>query len=259
MDSIRVLIVDDNQQLCDLTRRFLEAREEIEVVGVANHGRDAMELIASQRPDVLLLDLIMPQVDGYTILEQLGADESIHRPEVIVLTALARDDFIQRAINLGARYYMVKPFDYNMLYKRILEVAGLRREEISVRPSALPQAASAPSLDENIANMFLTIGIPAHIKGYHFLREAVKMVVDDAEMINAITKQLYPGIAKRFNTSASKVERAIRHSIEVAWTRGRVDNFNQVFGYKVFSPGEKPTNGEFIALIADKLSIERTA
>lgn len=261
MDNIRVMIVDDNKQLCDLTKRFLETKESIEVVGIANHGRDALEMIGSLHPDILLLDLVMPQVDGYYILEKLAENENGHRPEVIVLTALGRDDFIQRAINLGARYYMVKPFDYGMLYERILEVAGSSSMEKEALPLPLPTSShgNTPTLDERIANLFLTIGIPAHIKGYHFLREAVKMVIDDSEMINAITKQLYPGIAKRFNTSSSKVERAIRHSIEVAWTRGRIENFNQVFGYKVFSPGEKPTNGEFIALIADKLSMERSA
>lgn len=258
MDTITVLLVDDNQQLCELTCQYLESREGIQVVGCATHGTDALRMIDELKPDVLLLDLIMPQIDGYYILQQLRRPEAIHRPATIVLTALGRDDFIQRAVDLGANYYMIKPFDFNMLYQRILDTVGVQKQEQAIVPTTV-SLGHAPSLDERIANMFLTIGIPAHIKGYQFLREAVKMVLDDPEMINAITKQLYPGIGKRFNTSASKVERAIRHSIEVAWTRGRVENFNQVLGYKVFAPGDKPTNGEFIALIADKLSMERSA
>jgi two-component system response regulator (stage 0 sporulation protein A) len=188
----------------------------------------------------------------------MGASAMEKRPEVIITTALGRDDFINRAMMLGAQYYIVKPYKLDLLYNRIHDMMGLRMRVASA-PTPILSPSVAPSLDERIASMFLTIGIPAHIKGYHFLREAVKMVLEDGSMINAITKALYPGIAKRHSTTASKVERAIRHAIDVAWTRGRIENFNQVFGYKVFSPGDKPTNGEFIALIADKLSMERSA
>ena len=172
-----------------------------------------------------------------------------------MLTGLARDDFIMRAIQLGASYYMVKPFDMNLLYERIVEVA---REQPAAVLAAAPQAADE-SVDERITNLFLTLGIPAHIKGYQYLREAVRMVLENHDVINRITKELYPGIARKFDTSASKVERAMRHAIEVAWTRGRLDAVNQMYGYRVFAREDKPTNGEFIAMVSDKLAVKKTA
>ncbi len=263
MEKVKVLIVDDNAHLRTLLEQYLNQQERTTVVGSADNGEDAIKLIQQNRPDVMLLDIIMPRVDGFGLLERLRTMQ-IETPEIIMLSALARDDFITRSIELGAKYYVLKPFEYDMLYGRILEVAGMADNGPSISGAA-PQPASkaapstAHSQDERIASMFLTIGIPAHIKGYHFLREAVKMVVENGDLINRITKELYPGIAKRFNTTSSKVERAIRHAIEVAWNRGRIENINQVFGYRVCSPDMKPTNGEFIALIADKLTMEMSA
>ena len=190
-------------------------------------------------------------------LEALNALPAAVRPKVIVLTGLARDDFIMRAIRLGASYYMVKPFDMELLYERILEVA--REQPASILAPAAPQEAQEESVDERITNLFLTLGIPAHIKGYQYLREAVRMVLENHDVINRITKELYPGIARRFDTTASKVERAMRHAIEVAWTRGRLDAVNQMYGYRVFAREDKPTNGEFIAMVSDKLSAKKTA
>ncbi len=258
MEQVRVLIVDDNAELRNVVAKFFSRQEGITVVGQATNGEDALQMLADTAPDVLLLDMIMPKVDGYSVLEQMRQMNLAKEPEVIALTALGRDDFITRAVELGVRYYMVKPFDFPVLYQRVMEVAGKR----STRPetsTVLPMVAPARSLDERIAGLFLTIGIPAHIKGYQFLREAVKMVIDQPDMINRITKELYPGIGRRFNTTASKVERAIRHAIEVAWSRGRIEVLNQVFGANVCSLDDKPTNGEFVALVADKLSLERTA
>ncbi len=257
MNTIRVLVAEDNQPLCNQMKRYFDTCSDIEIVGFAVNGREAMEMVTQLTPDVLLLDIIMPEIDGFFVLEQLEQADMEKKPEIIVITGLGRDDFVQRAMSLGAQYYIVKPYKLDLLYSRIHDMMGLRLRMNTHAASIQP--AQTPSPDEKIASMFLTVGIPAHIKGYHFLREAVKMVLEDPGMINAITKALYPGIAKRHATSASKVERAIRHAIEVAWTRGRIENFNQVFGYKVFSPGDKPTNGEFIALIADKLAMERSA
>ncbi len=258
MDEVKVMIVDDNLELRGVVARFLSKQEGISVVGQATNGEDALKQIAETQPDVLLLDIIMPKMDGYSMLEQMRQLSLPKEPEVIALTALGRDDFITRAVEMGVRYYMVKPFDFSVLYQRILEIAG-RRSIQGASTMSIPIAAPSKSLDERIASLFLTIGIPAHIKGYQFLREAVKMVMDQSDMINRITKELYPGIARRFNTTASKVERAIRHAIEVAWSRGRIDVLNQVFGVNVCSLDDKPTNGEFIALVADKLSMERSA
>ena len=163
-----------------------------------------------------------------------------------------------RAVELGARFYMIKPVDPNALALRIREVCG-QAPETPAAAGRVSLPGRAPTLDEKLASLFLTIGIPAHIKGYSFLREAVKMVIENPDVINRITKELYPGIGQRFNTSASKVERAIRHAIEVAWSRGRIDTLNKAFGCRIAQPDEKPTNGEFIALLADKLSVEHSA
>ena len=171
----------------------------------------------------------------------------------IMLSAIGQDDFVRRAINMSARYYMVKPIDPDTLYKRIMD---MMESTYAQRSQVCAISPKPQTLDEKIASVFLMIGIPAHIKGYHYLREAVRMVYFEPALCGRITKELYPGIAKRFQTSASKVERAIRHAIEVAWTRGKIENINQIFGYNIYSKNDKPTNGEFIALVADKLIME---
>ena len=249
------MLADDNQSILRLLSDFLGRKEDVELVASVSDGTEIADAVRAHAPDVLVMDIIMPRRDGFMALEELkGMDEAI-RPKVIVLTGLARDDFIARAIQLGACYYMVKPFDMNLLYSRIVEVAGRTVEE---RVEGAEERG-AETLDDQITNLFLTLGIPANIKGYQYLREAVRMVVDDPDVINRITKELYPGIARKYSTSASKVERAIRHAIEVAWNRGRVDAINTSFGCHVFSRDDKPTNGEFIALIADKMLLRRSA
>ena len=256
MNRISVLLADDNQTLLRLIADSLSRKPEIEIAGMAKDGVEALEMVQSACPDVLLLDIVMPRLDGFSTLEQLARLDLPKRPHVIMLTGLTRDDFISRAMRLGADYYMIKPFDMQMLYTRILEVA--RADDAPVYLSG-PDTQTGASVDERVTNLFLSIGIPAHIKGYGYLREAVKMVMENHDLINRITKELYPGIARRFSTTPSKVERAMRHAIEVAWSRGRLDSVNRIYGYKVFSAEDKPTNGEFIALVADKLAMEQIA
>ena len=251
MDRIRVMLADDNLNILRLLTDYLSRKPDIEVVAAVSDGVEIPEGVREHAPDILVMDIIMPRRDGFMTLEALNGMEPSLSPKVIVLTGLARDDFIMRAIQLGASYYMVKPFDMNLLYARIVEIA---RDQ----PQAVTTALEGPeeTLDEQITNLFLTLGIPAHIKGYQYLREAIHMVLDNHDVINRITKELYPGIARKFDTSASKVERAMRHAIEVAWNRGRLEAVNQMYGYRVFAREDKPTNGEFIALIADKASGE---
>ena len=256
MDRIQVLITDDNDEIRAALRAYLESQEDMEVAGEAANGAEALRLLSEKRVDVMLLDIIMPQLDGYGVLEQMQLLPAETRPRVIALTALSREDFIHRALRLGVDYYMVKPADMQAIAARVRDAA--RQQEI-VAADPLPFPVAARSVDDRLSNIFLSLGIPAHIKGYQFLREAVKLVLDNPDSINRITKELYPTIARRFGTSASKVERAIRHAIEVAWSRGRVDTLNKAFGCRVAHPEEKPTNGEFIALIADKLSVDRPA
>lgn len=258
MERVKLMIAEDNAELRRMLCDYFDLQEGVTVVGSVANGLEALEMIDKLRPDILLLDMIMPQMDGYDLLTTLRQQKREKTPEVIALTALCRDDFISRAVDLGVRYYMVKPFDFVLLYQRVMEIASAK----PVPPSEAAKAAAtqrAKSLDERIATLFLTVGIPAHIKGYQFLREAVKLVMESPDMINRITKALYPGIAYKFNTTSSKVERAIRHAIEVAWGRGRIEVLNEAFGSNVCSLDTKPTNGEFIALVADKLNLERSA
>jgi len=255
--NTRILIVDDHGTLRKSMADFLRRQEGIDEVREAANGVDALKCLHESRFDILVTDIVMPMMDGYMLLEELRRQQITPQPRIIVASALGRDDFITRAVELGAQFYMVKPFEPEHLLNHIRELAdgGAR-----LLPAAhTPTPVHVQSLDERLGSLFLTIGIPAHIKGYQYLRHGIKLVIEQPDMINRITKELYPSIAKHFGTSASKVERAIRHAIEVAWNRGRVDTLNRAFGCRVCTPEDKPTNGEFIAMLADKLSLERSA
>lgn len=257
MDKIRVMLADDNQNILALLTDFFSRKDEVEVVAKVSDGTEIADAVREKQPDILVMDIIMPRRDGFMALEEIASMEETLRPKVIVLTGLSRDDFIMRAIALGASYYMVKPFDMNLLHSRILEVAGATTPVASEGASEI--AAAEESVDERITSLFLTLGIPAHIKGYQYLRTAVHMVLENREVINRITKELYPGIARRFETSPSKVERAMRHAIEVAWSKGRLDTVNRMYGYKVFDAMDKPTNGECISCISELVKRPRNA
>lgn len=258
MEKIRVILADDNLSVLRLLTDYFAETPDIELVKAVSDGARVVEAVRALRPDVLVTDIIMPRRDGFRILEELGELSEEERPRVIVLTGLSRDDFILRAVKLGASYYMVKPFDMRLLASRIREVAA-SFEDAAIAELPAPRQQPEKDVDEQVTNLFLTIGIPAHIKGYHYLREAVRMVLSNPEIINRITKELYPGIARKFDTTASKVERAMRHAIDVAWSRGRLDSVNNMYGYKVLSADDKPTNGEFIALVADKVAVKKSA
>lgn len=254
MEKRTYLIVDDNAQTRNHYASYLESKEDTQFVKQAENGQRALDMLAQEMTDVIILDLIMPVMDGFTFLQTLFSKPLTRMPIVIVATALSRENLVEKAVSLGASYYMVKPLDLDGLYRSILTLSGADVE----RPVSASQdsAIVGRTLDEKLSSIFLSIGIPAHIKGYQFMRTAVKMVMEDISLINAITKALYPAIARKYSTSSSKVERAIRHAIEVAWSRGRIENINTMFGYQIYTHQEKPTNGEFIALIADKLSME---
>ncbi|MGI5851593.1 MAG: sporulation transcription factor Spo0A [Clostridiales bacterium] len=255
---VRIAIIDDNPDIREIISSYISMQEDMEVVGFARDGVDGLKVIDEMNPDIVILDMIMPRLDGLGVLEQLNASGNAKEPFFICLSAVGQEELIRRAVNLGAKYYMVKPFDMEMLIKRIRELKGSVRGLMEGEHKSLPYEKTK-NLEEKITDIFLLIGIPAHIKGYHFLREAIKMAVKNSDIMNRITKELYPGIAKKFNTTPSKVERAIRHAIDVAWNRGKVENINQLFGYVVYDENDKPTNGEFIALIADKLNMSESA
>jgi len=252
--KIRIVLVEDGIPLIEQMEEYFKNHEYIQLVATANNGYDALDTIRKHRPDVVVMDLIMPELDGVGLLERFQTEPMDRMPHFIVISALASDEWIRRCMTLGVSYYMLKPFDIDLLSRRIYDlIQGPHR---SLQPTPKP---AVKSLDERITSIFLTIGIPAHIKGYHYLREAIKMVIANEDLINRITKELYPGIGKRFNTTSSKVERAIRHAIEVAWARGKIENINQVFECNIYTQNDKPTNGEFIALLADKLHMEHIA
>lgn len=244
MAKARVLIADDNKEYTQMISKELE--NVFDIVGIAENGIEAIEMIKHSMPDVILLDIIMPELDGYGVLSNMDYSTCAKKPKIIVISQLVGEAFIMKAMDYGASYYMLKPVKTDILIDRIKELAEDSKQQRKVNKG----------MDEKIANIFLSVGIPAHIKGYQFLREAIKMAIDDPDIINSITKRLYPSIAKLYDTSASKVERAIRHAIEVAWNRGKIENINSIFGIKVYSSNDKPTNGEFIALVADKMLIE---
>ena len=256
VDTIRLAIVEDNDELRGFMTQYFGRQQDITVVGEAANGVSAVKLAQESQADVMLLDMIMPGLDGFGVLTQMQSMAPEKKPDVIAVTALARDDFIRRAVELGVQYYMIKPVELQVLLERIRDVARARRDE---PPESRLPSPNTLSLDDRISNLFLGMGIPAHIKGYQYLREGIKLVIAEPGMIGGITKELYPAIAHRFGTSSSKVERAIRHAIEVAWSRGRVDTLNKAFGCDVAQPNDKPTNGELIALIADKLRMDHSA
>ena len=255
MEKIRIFLTDDNDEIRAALHKYLEAQEDMIISGEAANGVEALQRLPECPSDVIILDLIMPQMDGFGVLEQVQRIPPEQRPRVIALTALGREDFIARALRLGVNYYMVKPVEMSHLMDRVRDSAR-QMEGVCEEPPELPPPPS-PNVDDRMSNIFLSLGIPAHIKGYQFLREGVRLVIEQPDRINRITKELYPSIARRYATSPSKVERAIRHAIEVAWSRGRVESLNRAFGCRVAIPEDKPTNGEFIALIADKLGMEK--
>ncbi|MDB2089333.1 sporulation transcription factor Spo0A [Clostridium paraputrificum] len=248
--KISVLIADDNKEFCSILNDYLLNQKDIVVTGIAKDGREALELIQQKQPDLVVLDIIMPHLDGLGVLEKLNGMDLDKMPRVIVLSAVGQDKITQQAITLGADYYVVKPFDMDIFTKRIREMFSTQDVETkrrSVSTQVVQREAAATSrgpidLETEITSIIHEIGVPAHIKGYMYLREAITMVVNDMELLSAVTKELYPSIAKKYNTTASRVERAIRHAIEVAWGRGQVDAINKLFGYTVHNEKGKPTN-----------------
>ena len=266
-DKISVLLADDNNDFAMTLTGYIEKESEMEVIGIAKNGNEAVEMILNTEPDIVLLDVIMPHLDGLGVLEKVNQAEMSKRPLFIMISAVGQDKITRRAIELGAEYYVVKPFDINLLMKRMKDFkfyqpsqfknSSINREikapYIEISPD---KKKSEENLEALVTNLIHEVGVPAHIKGYQYLREAIMMVVNDIDVINQITKQLYPDIADKFHTTPSRVERAIRHAIEVAWGRGQTEAVENIFGYTVSAAKGKPTNSEFIAMIADKLRLE---
>ena len=244
-----VLALDDinSKSLAD----FFASHSNYSIVASVSDGQSAIDSIVNHQPDFVVLDLVLPKLDGFAVLDFISNKLVSKKPIVIVTSALSQDAFVNKALASGASDFIAKPFSPNVIKEHIdsLSTGGA----ISPHSSA---KAKAKLIEEQITNVFLTIGIPAHIKGYHYLRDAIIMAVNDMDVLNAITKILYPTVAKKYQTTSSRVERAIRHAIEVAWSRGKLDTLDELFGYTVSTGKGKPTNSEFIALIADTIQLE---
>ena len=257
MEKLNVAIADDNERMLNLLGEIVESDKDLKLVGKAMDGEDIYHIIRDKEPDVVLLDLIMPKIDGISVMEMIGADKTVKKqPNFIIVTAIGQERITEDAFEKGANYYIMKPFNNRMLLDKIKHVNRVYRpaapdRELESSRKDLPEY----DLEEEVTDMIHEIGIPAHIKGYHYLRDAIIMAVEDMDVLNAITKILYPTVAKKNQTTSSRVERAIRHAIEVAWTRGKLETIDEMFGYTVSSGKGKPTNSEFIALLADTIRL----
>ena len=270
MENVNVVIVDDNPMILNTLDEVISSEAGLSVIGRADNGKDAIDMIKDTQPDVVLLDLVMPQMDGITVLENIKKKTSmLKNPAFIILSAVGGEQMTEEAFQAGANYFLMKPFDKDILVNKIRRIGKRPVRPVPGKVLEAPLKAATPEeaamnreeymkehLETDITKMLHELGIPAHIKGYQYLRDAISMVVRDREMMEAVTKILYPEIAKKNYTSSSRVERAIRHAIEVAWGRGSLEVIDELFGYTISTGKGKPTNSEFIALIADKICLD---
>ena len=250
METIKLLLVDDNKQLTSMIEEYFSSNHaSIEVRYTASDGDEGLKFLREKEDiDLVILDLVMPKKDGIAVLEEMEK-EGI-RKDVIVLTSYNNPDTIRKVSEKGANYYLLKPFELPELEKRILEVSN---SDIKKKGSV---NLYKYNLQVSITNILHELGVPSHIKGYQYIRESIMVVYDNPEIVGGITKELYPEVAKKYDTTVSRVERAIRHAIEVSWNRGSWDLMEEIFGHSIDIDKAKPTNSEFIVTIADKLKLE---
>ena len=254
MEKIKVLLADMDREYHNNMRNALSRDEDIYVVGSAYDGKEALAKVESLKPDVLIADVVLPKLDGIGVLENLNRRSE--RPMVIMTSPVVGDKMAKSCMEQGAIYYMVKPIDPQSMISRIKMIRDDDAEQGRIISRKMLIDAMKPDMETMVTDVIHEIGIPAHIKGYQYLRRAIMMVIDDLDVINSITKELYPSVAKEFKTTPSRVERAIRHAIEVAWDRGDTEVLNSFFGYTIANSKGKPTNSEFIAMIADRLRLQ---
>ena len=244
--KITIYLADVPQD--DTIENYFKRSERFAIIGQSSDGETVVTEVEKLKPDFLIMEVMLAGMDGFMVMEKIKSQMQGDCPKIIFISNLSHSGFVSKAIKEGASYFMVKPVMPQNLEERMVDLLSPSMDS--------QQQSSDKQLDEKISNIFISIGIPAHIKGYQFLREAVKLAVEEPEIIGSITKRLYPTIAEKFDTISSKVERGMRHAIEVAWNRGKIENINSLFGLKIYGSNEKPTNGELIALIADKMLME---
>ena len=260
--KLNVVVADDNERIVSLLSDLLSTDEDISVVGKAKNGQEAYDIIRKEKPDVVLLDIIMPKLDGLSVMDKINHDATLDKhPAFVVMSAVGQEAITEDAFSLGANYYIMKPFDHETLMYRMKQFKkGAQLKNVGGRVQTIISKQSEPvkkDLEILVTEFIHEVGVPAHIKGYQYLRDAIMMTVNDPEMLGAITKILYPEIAKKHKTTSSRVERAIRHAIVVAWSRGKLETIEEMFGYTINTGKGKPTNSEFIALIADKIRLQK--
>ena len=248
--KISVLTADDNIKFSNELKNFLVAKPDIEFKAAAYDGAEAIELIQETEPDIIILDMVMPKLDGFGVLKKLKNLELRKKPKVIMFSVAAVDRNVEMAITNGADYFLSKPQPFEAVYDVIKTLAQ------TLAPSSVNIKSEDIDLESLVTESIHELGVPAHIKGYQYIRTAIMMVIEDMDMLNFITKRLYPEIAKLYGTTSSRVERAIRHSIEVAWSRGKPETMNDIFGYTIHTGKGKPTNSEFIAMVADRIRLQ---
>ena len=256
MEKINVLVIDDSKEFCNDLQNALAQTPCINLIGTAADGEKGLALIFELQPDLVILDMVMPKLDGICVMKRLNAASMSKRPKVIMTSSLHDDPMETAANKLGTNYFMTKPINFSVLIERILYFCQLPSKPITPVGVSAYRIHETDDLETVVSQMIKIVGVPAHIKGYQFLRDAIIWAVNDMDIVSAMTKELYPGIAKRYSTTSSRVERAIRHAIEVAWQRGDVETINSLFGYTIQITKGKPTNSEFIAMIADKIRLD---
>ncbi len=256
---LKVIIADDNRDFNELLSEYLFQEEDMDVVGIAYNGKEVLEMVKEEEPDIVLLDIVMPHLDGIGVLEEINKMELDPKPIVIMLTAFGHENITQKAVELGASYYILKPFNLDVLAERIRQLGNhqpVERKMPTMVAETMPVKKDKKNYIEEITMIIHEIGIPAHIKGYLYLRDAISMVIEEIELLGSVTKVLYPRIAEKYETTPSRVERAIRHAIEVAWSRNNIETIKKFFGYTINTEKGKPTNSEFIALVADRIRLK---
>ncbi len=271
-NELKIVLIDDNKDFCNLIAEYLEKQENLSIIGEAHNGEEGLKLIKEKKPDLILLDIIMPKLDGVGVMEEINQLDMKKNMKIMILTAFGQEELTKRMVSLGADYYIMKPFDLNTLLERIKQVttesppdiennAAQKKiiENINNSNSRKKETLEKVDLNVQITKLLHKLGVPAHIKGYLYLRKAIELVIKDIELIGAVTKKLYPKVAESYNTTPNRVERAIRHAIEVTWKRGNISVLNEYFGATVSPNSGKATNSQFIAKIADKFRIELKA
>lgn len=252
-NRLKIIIADDNKDFSVPCSNLLKTYG-FDTTILEKDGAILLEKISEQKPDVVLCDIFMPYFDAISVMKQVK-NAGTAKPLFMVMSTFDNPTLQKEVMDTGASYFFLKPFDVEVLVERIVQLTGIRKMTNISNAQVLPFVKSEPDIEMMVTEIIHQIGVPAHIKGYHYLRESIMLCIEDHDIINSVTKQLYPTVAKRYNTTSSRVERAIRHAIEVAWDRGDVDTLNSYFGYTIHNSRGKPTNSEFIALISDKLTL----